>query len=158
MVKPEGPVCQEFCADFSSPRIGPTLFGLIADRLDGMPTLTFEPEATASLREEARNRVHDQFDTYLRGEVLVEQGQTIGEEQLILLRLEHDASGAALGFGDRARRALGILALVAALYVLTGYYIGRHEVRFVRKPRRIAMICGLIVLTLGVVRVLVMQT
>ena len=59
--------------------------------------------------------------------MLVEQGQTIGEEQLILLRLEHDAAIAALGFGDRVRGALGILALVAALFVLTGYYVCRHE-------------------------------
>src|SRR5205823_11717498 len=92
-----------------------------------------------------------------RGEVLVEQGQTIGEEQLILLRLEHDAAVASLGFGDRARRALGILALVAALYILTGYYVGRHDVRFVREPRRLAVICGLVVLSLGLVRVLGMQ-
>ena len=45
-----------------------------------------------------------------RGEVLVEAGQTIGEEQLILLRLEHEAAMGELSFGDKARRALGILA------------------------------------------------
>ena len=81
--------------------------------------------------------------------MLVEQGQTIGEEQLILLRLEHDAAIAELGFGDRVRRAVGILALVAALFVLTGYYVHRHERRFARDPGRIAMICGLVVLALG---------
>ena len=48
-----------------------------------------------------------------RGDVLVEAGQTIGEEQLILLRLEHEAAMDELSFGDRARRGLGILALVA---------------------------------------------
>src|SRR4029077_9520213 len=127
MVRNDGPVYHEFCASFTSPRIGPILFGLIADRLHGTPTLPYEAEATAALREEARRRVPDHFDTYTRGDVLVEQAQTIGEEQLILLRLEHDASVAALRFGDRARRALGILALVAALYVLTGYYVWRHE-------------------------------
>ncbi len=158
MVRRDGPVYQEFCASFTSPRIGPVLFSLIADRLDGAPTLTFEAEATAALREQARRRVPDHFDTYTRGEVLVEQGQTIGEEQLILLRLEHDAAVAALSFGQRARRALGILGLVIALYVLTGYYVWRHEVRFVHEPRRIAMVCGLVVLALGLVRVLGMQT
>ena len=54
IVKPDGPVFQEFCAAFTSPRIGQILFGLIADQLDGTPTLTFEAEATAQLREEAR--------------------------------------------------------------------------------------------------------
>ena len=90
--------------------------------------------------------------------MLVEQGQTIGEEQFILLRLEHDAALKALGFGDRARRALGILALVIALYVLTGYYVCRHESRFVRDPRRVAMICGLVVMAPAAVRLLSMQT
>ena len=90
--------------------------------------------------------------------MLVEQGQTIGEEQLILLRLEHEAAVKALGFGDRVRRALGILALVAALFVLTGYYARRHEVRFVRDPRKIALICGLVVMAPAAVRLLSMQT
>jgi cyclic-di-AMP phosphodiesterase PgpH len=158
MIKLDGPVYQEFCGAFTSPPIGRILFGLIANRLDATPTLTFEAEATASLREAARARVSDHYDTFSRGEVLVEQGQVIGEEQLILLRLEHEAAIAGLGFRDRARRAVGILALVASLFVLTGYYLWRHEGRAIRDPKRIAMICGLVILALGVVRVLGMQT
>jgi putative nucleotidyltransferase with HDIG domain len=158
IVKPDGPVYQEFCSTFSSPRVGQVLFGLIANQLDTVATLSFEAEATALFREEARNRVADHFDTYTRGEVLVEEGQTIGEEQLILLRLEHNASMAELGFGDRARRAIGIFALVAALHVLAGSYVSRHERRFVRDPSRVAMICGLVILALAVVRILTAQT
>src|SRR5262249_54309615 len=90
MARPEGPVFQEFCAAFTPPRIGQDLFGLIADKFDSTPTLSFEAEATAQAREEARSRVSDHYDTYTKGEVLVEQGETIGEEQLILLRLEHE--------------------------------------------------------------------
>src|SRR5262249_44182552 len=105
-----------------------------------------------------RAKVPDHLDTFSRGDVLVEQGETIGEGQLILLRLEHEASVAGLGFGDRVRRAGGILALVAALYLPTGYSIWRHASRFVREPGRIAMFCGLIVLALGAVRGLGMQT
>ncbi len=118
------------------------------------PRLSFEAEATARLREQARSRVPDHYDTYTRGEVLVEQGQTIGEEQLILLRLEHDAAIGELDFGDRFRRAFGIFALVTALFVLTASYVYRHERRFVREPRRIAMVCGLVVLALAVIRML----
>ncbi len=51
MAKPDGAVYQEFCAAFASPRIGQVLFGLIADKFDGTPTLTFEAEATAAARE-----------------------------------------------------------------------------------------------------------
>ena len=105
IVKPEGPVYRQFVSAFTTPRTGDTLFQLVADRIDARPTLTYEPEITALLRDEARNAVADHFDTYSKGDVLVEQGQAIGEEQLILLRMEHDAAAGFLTLGDRARRA-----------------------------------------------------
>ena len=104
-----GAVAQEFKAVFTTPRVGQILFDLVAGKLDSLATLTYEADATARLRDEARSRVHDVYDTYSRGDVLVEAGRTIGEEQLILLRLEHEAAMGELTFGDRAQRALGIL-------------------------------------------------
>jgi len=157
IVKREGPVSKEFCSVFSSPRVGQAFFALVANQLDSTTTLSYEAEATAQVREEARNRVPDHFDTYTRGEVLVDEGQAIGEEQLILLRLEHEAAVAGLGIGELARRALGIFALVAALYVLAGSYVRRHERRFVRDPGSVAMICGLVILALAIVRILAAQ-
>src|SRR5262249_44644842 len=118
---------------------------------------TFDAGATARTREDARRSVPDHFDKYTRGEVLVEQGDTIGEEQLILLRLEHDAAMAELGLGDKLRRAAGIFALVAALFCLAGSYVFRHEQRFARQPRRVAMICGLVVAALVLTRILAAQ-
>jgi putative nucleotidyltransferase with HDIG domain len=158
MVKPDGAVYQEFCAAFTPPRVGQILFGLFAGQLDSTSTLSFEADATALLRDEARRRVPDRFDTYTRGEVLVDLGQTITEEQLILLRLEHDAATAELGFGDRARRALGIFALVAALYLLTGLYAYRREQPFAQNSKRVAMVCGLVIAALGLVRILTAQS
>ena len=115
-------------------------------------------EATARLRDEASSRVRDVYDTYKRGEVLVEAGQKIGDEQLILLRLEHEAAMGELRFGDKARRALGIFALVAALYFLAAAYIYRREPRFVENYRRVAMICGLVIAALALIRLLAAQT
>ncbi len=94
IVKPEGPVYQEFCSAFTSPRVGQILFGLIANQLDSTPTLTYEAEATAQLREEARNRVPDHFDTYTprRG-----PGRARTD----------DRRGAAHPASSRARRRLG---------------------------------------------------
>ena len=90
--------------------------------------------------------------------MLVEQGQTIGEEQLILLKLEHDEAVKALRFGDRVRRGLGILALVGALFLLTGYYAWRHESRLVHDLRKIALVCGLVIVAPAAVRLLNMHT
>ncbi len=158
ILKPESPVNQEFCSAFTTKRIGQTLIQLIGRHLDSVASLSFDADATAQLREEARSRGPDHYDTYSRGEVLVEEGQLIGEEQLILLRLEHDAALAELGFGDRARRAFGIFALVSALYFLAASYVYRRERRFADDPRRVAIVCGLVILALSLIRLLTAQT
>ena len=158
IAKPGGLVYRDFVSAFTTPRLGETLFQLVADRIDGRPTLSYEPEVTARLREEARSRVGEHFDTYTKGDVLVEQGQAIGEEQLILLRMEHEAAHGAAGLGDRARRAAGIVALVAALFLLTGYYVCRHEPAIACDLRHIATVCGLVIVAMAVVRLLADQT
>jgi putative nucleotidyltransferase with HDIG domain len=158
IVKPDSPVYQEFCSAFTVPRVGQVIFGLIAYQLDGAASLTFQSDETGSLRARARERVPDQYDVYTQGEVLLEQGQTIGEEQLILLRQEHEAAIAELGVGDRARRALGVLALVTTLFALTACYAFRHERRIGRDFRHVVIICGLVALGLCGVRLLATQT
>ena len=99
----------------------------MAGKLTGTPTLTYEERYTTQQREKARASVQDVFDTYRRGDVLVEQDQEILEEQLILLRLEHDAANAQLTVGAKARRVGSAIVLVAALFALIGYYVQRHE-------------------------------
>ncbi len=155
--KPEEILYKEFVAAFTSPRIGPVLFKLVAEKLAHTPTLTYEEQHTARQREEARNRVRDVYDVYRRGDLLVEQDTKIAEEQLILLRLEHDMAAASQGFGERVRRAVSIVILVAALYALIGYYVHRHEPEIARDLRRITAICGLSVAAIGLVRLLVLQ-
>jgi putative nucleotidyltransferase with HDIG domain len=158
ILKPESPVNQEFCGAFTTPRIGQTLLQLIARHLDSAATLKFEADATAQLREQAKASVADHFDIYSRGEVLVDEGQLIGEDQLILLRLEHEAALSELRFGDRARRALGIFALVSALYFLAASYVYRRERRFADDPRRVAIACGLVIVALALIRLLAAHT
>src|SRR4051794_22927702 len=158
IVKPEGPVYRQFVSAFTTPRTGETLFQLMADRIDARPTLAYEPEITTMLRDQARDALAEHFDTYSKGDVLVEQGQPIGEEQLILLRMEHKAAADFLTIGDKARRALGVLALVASLFLLSGYFVYSHERRIAGDLGRITTICGLVLLCMTVVRLLATQT
>ena len=155
--KPEGPVARDFAAAFPGPGVGPLLFGLIADKLAGMPTLTYEDQRTSRLRDQARARVREIFETYRRGDLLVEQDQTVGVEQLILLRMEHDKANALLDVAARARRMGSMVVLVAALFALIGYYIHKHEPQVSGDLKRIAALCGLVVLAIGLVRLLAMQ-
>jgi putative nucleotidyltransferase with HDIG domain len=158
IAKRDGPVSREFVASFTAPRIGETLFQLVADRIDSRPTLTYDSQLTAQMREAARARVPELYDTYARGDVLVEQGQAIGEEQLILLKMEDATANQERTLGERLRRAAGILALVAFLFVLAGYYVYWHEPAIASDLGRIVGICGLVLLCLGVVRLLANQT
>lgn len=158
VAKLDGSVYADFKDAFTSQRLGPILFRLIAEKLAGTPTLTYEEQYTAQQRELARSGVGEVYDTYRRGDVLVEQGQKIEEEQLILLHLEHDAAirAAHLSGKDRivarVRRAGAIVLLVAALYALVGYYIVRHEPEVAGDLRRIAALCGLTIVAIGLVR------
>jgi putative nucleotidyltransferase with HDIG domain len=152
----DGPVAQEFTTALP-PRLGPTLFRLVADRLKGSPTLTYDEPTTTQQREAAHSSVKDRTDTYRKGDVLVEQDQEINEEQLILLRMEHETRGATLGPGARFRRGASIVVLVAALFALVGYYILRHEPEIARDLGRITALCALVVAVLGLVRLLALQ-
>jgi cyclic-di-AMP phosphodiesterase PgpH len=155
--KPENPIGKEFIAAFNPPALGLGLFTLISDRLAGRPTLVFEEPYTNKLREDARLAVADVNETYYKGELLVEQGQEITEEQLYLLRAEHEAAKAQVTAGARVRRASSVLVLAAAMFALIGYYIYRHEPLIAGDLRRIFSICSLSVVALGLARLLAMQ-
>jgi putative nucleotidyltransferase with HDIG domain len=157
VAKPDGPIAREFIAAFTAPRLGEVLFRLVADKLAGMSTLTYDEQYTTHLRDLARSRVRDVYDTYRRGDPLVIPPQKIEEEQLILLRLEHDTANAALKIGERMRRVGAMIVLVAALFSLIAYYIVRHEPEIARDLGRITALCGLVVVAIGLVRLLAMQ-
>ena len=152
--KPDGPVAKGFIAAFNTPSLGQGLFNLIADRLAGKPTLAFEEPYTNQLREKARNAVADVYEVYRKGELLVEQGQEIREEQLLLLREEHEVANARVTLSARFKRAGSVLVLAAAMFALIGYYIHRHEPLIAGDFRRIFSICSLTVVSLGLARLL----
>ena len=153
----EGPVAKDFAAEFNPATLGEGLFRLIADRLAATPTLTYEEAYTTHLRDQAWDGVTDKFDTYRRGELLVPQGQEIGEEQLPLLKEEYTVANASRTWGNRYRRAGAVLILSAAMYALIGYYIVRHEPRIANDLGRITSICSLSVVALLIARLAAIQ-
>lgn len=157
IIKPEEQVYKEFVAPFTSPSLATLLFSLISEKLAGTPTLSYEEQFTAQRREEARSKVRDVYDTYHRGDLLVEQGQTVGEEQLALLREEHKAIQHERSFGAKARRAVSIIILVAALYALVGYFVHQHEPEIAGNIRRVIALCGLVVASVGLARIFALQ-
>jgi putative nucleotidyltransferase with HDIG domain len=157
VTKPGEAVFKDFVKPIADPQLGPVLFGLVAEKLAGTPTLTYDEQRTKQKREEARNSVRDVYDIYRRGDLLVEQGQTIGDEQLILLREEHNAAEREQGFSAKVRRAFAIVILVAAFYALIGYFVHRNEPELAGNLRRIVALCGLVVVAVGIARLLAAQ-
>ncbi|WZP00506.1 HDIG domain-containing protein [Isosphaeraceae bacterium EP7] len=158
MARLDGPLAREFAAAFDDPALGHALFGLVAPRFAGIPTLTFDGPLTEQLREAARNSVRDVYDIYRRGDVLVEQDQEIGEEQIILLRMEHDKAVSEMPPWAILRRAGSAVVMVASLFALVGYYVHRNEPAVDRDLGRVASACGLVVLAMALVRLLATQT
>ncbi len=155
--KHDGPVGKDFIAAFNPPALGQGLFTLIADRLAGHPTLSYEESYTNRLRDAARNSVADVYEVYPKGEPLVAQGQEIREEQLLLLREEHEVANAGRSWGDRSRRIGSALVLAGAMFALIGYFIARNEPEIAGDLRRITSICCLSVVSLGLARLLAIQ-
>ena len=155
--KADGPVGKDFIASFTTPALGQGLFAMVADRLAGSPTLTYEEGFTTHLRDLARESVTDNFDIFRRNELLVPQGQEISEEQLLLLWEEHKAANAERTWHDRVRRGVAVVILGAAMFALIGYYIVRHEPRIANDLGRIASICSLSVVALLVARLAAIQ-
>ena len=153
IVKPGGMVYREFVSAFPTPRLGDTLIQLVADRIENGPTLTYETEVTTRLRSEARSKVGDRFDTFTKGDVLVEQGQLIGEEQLILLRLEHQERLSLLGQWRSIRRLGAILVGLAGAYGLLLLASGPRTKSSPPKASQPVLLCWILTLTLVVVRV-----
>ena len=155
--KVDGPVGRDFVAAFNPPSLGKDLFNLIADRLAGLPTLSYEEGFTNQLREQARASVPDKYDTWRRNELLVPQGQEIGEDQLPLLKEEHAAALAARTWDQKVRRWVSVIVLSAAVFALIGFYIARHEPKIANDLGRVASICGLCVAALFVARLAAIQ-
>lgn len=154
IVKPDESTGKEFIAAFSSPELGKTIFGLAANRLAAIPTLSYLDGPTTEAREIARAGVQDVFDMYRRGEVLVDQGEEINEEQLVLLKLEHETEVKRLKIADWLRRGAGTLVLTSALFVLLAHAIRFHEPSIVRDRRKLAAFSLLIVGSLGIARLI----
>lgn len=155
--KPDGAVAQAFIQTFARPAVGQALFALVAEKLAGSPTLSYDEATTTARREDARRKVKDEFERYPSGTVLVGRGQEIGEPHLSLLQIEHATAVAGLPVEARVRRAGSVVVLVASLFALVGFYINRHEPEIAVDPTRIAALCGLVVAAMGLVRLLAMQ-
>ena len=148
-VKPEGPVFREFVAAFTTPRIGEVLFQLVAERLDGTPTLTYEAEVTAQLRDQARSQVQEQYDTLPRATSSSSRTRRSARSSSSCFGWSTSRPTQSLSLGGAGPPGRGHSRPGRRALPLDGYYVHRHEPEIAGDLPRIATLCGLVVLSVA---------
>ena len=110
-------------------------------------SLEIDPEATQLARTEAREKTPQQFVRYAAGDVLSAPGEPVREEELALLRYEHEEYVRRQEARPRAGRALSMLGLFVAMFTLAGFYIHMHHREVLDDLGHVATLLGLAVVT-----------
>lgn len=102
-------------------------------------TLEFDPAADALARAEAKNAVPEYKQTFLRGDLLVQPGETVDDQTLLLLWDEYLAADGLIAPAERAQRTIVVFLMITVLAVLNGFYIVHNEPRLVQSVGRMAV-------------------
>jgi len=148
-----GPLYLQFAKAFQNEAIADRLYQLVVGT-DGRPsrlpnTLKYDAAATDHARQEAFWDVPEQKKAYKRGAPLIEQGNAIQEKDIPLLREEHKAYLASMTFDQHLRRWFAIFLIVATLACFIGFHIAQSLPHLASDVRRLALVCGLIIVCFG---------
>jgi cyclic-di-AMP phosphodiesterase PgpH len=102
-------------------------------------TLRYDQEKTQNARRVAREKVEDVFESFNRGQRLLEAGKVIDEESLAILRAEYDALENVVPRIQRLGRLCTVFVMLCVLAVLVGHYLVHNEPKLVESPGRIAV-------------------
>lgn len=158
LFRKESDFYRHFVSSFRPPELGQRLFDLILPKLAQIATLTYDEPATNLARDEARSNVPEVFDQFKRGDLIVEQGQTIDNENLELLKLEHEAFVSGFTTRTMALRWVAAIGLCGALYGFIIIYLVRNEPRIAHNTSRILLLCVLLNVCLLLARLVSIQT
>ncbi|MGI6250467.1 MAG: HD family phosphohydrolase [Anaerolineaceae bacterium] len=137
--------------DFSFPN---EQVGLIADLLSPLvvPTSLFNEELTNQQREQARSMIDPISRQVISGEILLQRGQIVRQEELEVL----DAYGLAKA-ENLTEELIRDAVLVAIALTIATMYLQRHSDKEFSKLRSLILISMLVLLFLGVARFLVID-
>ena len=125
--------------------LGERVYAWIEPKLTG--SLEIDTESTIAARTEAREKTPQQFVRYAAGDALVHPGEPTDEEEMALLRHEHDEFVRRQDATHRAGRALAMLGLFAAMFSLAGFYVHMHHHDVLEDLGHVATLTALAVAT-----------
>ncbi|QDT42322.1 hypothetical protein Pan241w_24050 [Gimesia alba] len=117
-------------------------------------TLVYDSAQTVQERKQARMAVDEIYDTFQRGTVLVEPGQSIDETQLVLLRAEYEAKEEVVPVYERVTRVTIIFLMLIVLAVLNGYHLLRNKKAVAKTVSSLSIYSSVIILTVFLGRLL----
>ena len=123
------------------------VFMWIDPRLTG--SLEVDSEATSKAKNEAVEKTPEQFIRYSAGDLLAPAGEEITNEQVTLLKLEHEESLRQQPVSERFGRATSLFGLFVAMFTLAGFYLHLHHRDVMIDLGHIATLLVLIVTTMA---------
>ena len=123
------------------------VFMWIDPRLTG--SLEVDSEATSKAKNEAVEKTPEQFIRYSAGDLLAPAGEEITNEQVTLLKLEHEESLRQQPVSERFGRATSLFGLFVAMFTLAGFYLHLHHRDVMVDLGHIATLLVLIVTTMA---------
>ncbi len=114
---------QRFDRD-NGPEVGSMLTNWIVRRLPEYETLKYDDELSERARAEAAAEVEPVMIKYRTGQSkLATAGKPLGVEEMTLLRRESEELVSRMRWPDRVSRVAGYAGMIAAVYLLCGFYI-----------------------------------
>ena len=123
------------------------VFMWVDPRLTG--SLEVDNEATSKAKNEAVSKTPEQFLRYAAGDLLAPAGEEITNEQVTLLKLEHEESLRQQPVSERFGRAASLFGLFVAMFTLAGFYLHLHHRDVMVDLGHIATLLVLIVTTMA---------
>ena len=123
------------------------VFMWVDPRLTG--SLEVDNEATSKAKNEAVSKTPEQFIRYAAGDLLAPAGEEITNEQVTLLKLEHEESLRQQPVSERFGRAASLFGLFVAMFTLAGFYLHLHHRDVMVDLGHIATLLVLIVTTMA---------
>lgn len=158
----DGPLMERILKQFPDKAHAATLFQLLVSpaslevpRLAG--TLTYDANLTQANERLAHDSVAGEYDSFPKGNLVVQAGEAINAEQLRLLRKEHDkyqqSRSPMTSWRGQLQRYVGLAIIVLSLLGAIGWFLSAYQPELVQQPGRVMVLCGLAAMTIGMVRV-----
>jgi len=116
-------------------------------------TLVFDEDATDAAKAKAAAGVLDQFKRYEPGDVMAKAGIPLDADTMRTLRQEHRAVISGTPTAQRAfrmfARASAVIVMVLILFTFCGIYGFHRTSRFLVDSKQLALLLGLIAVTVG---------